>query len=218
MIFVIDLIKTYNTAATADCWEKVCQFFSKQSGFISGKLLSTTRTLHPIEDYKLTSVICWNNDSDWKIAKQKVINNTELQAVLHELAGKFIPFKGNLIQGSFYNPAKDSKFDSRNHMILVDVIYLTNDRLQEYAEMWRNAVLYMSKKAGFIGACLHITSDIENKIKYINFAEWESEELFFKALDTTEFIEILKDFKNDFSLYLSQLIKIIEPFTLYKKV
>ncbi|OCB01831.1 hypothetical protein BBC27_01885 [Acidithiobacillus ferrivorans] len=214
MIFVIDLIKTVNAPETARDWEEVCRFFSRQPGFVSGRLLETIQTLHPKEDYKLTSVCCWETDNAWQAARQAAKNDAGLTNVLPKLAGKFSAFKGIIDHGSDYNPAKDGVADHGDQMVLVDVIYLTEGRMKAYAEMWHSANLYMSNRPGYIGACLHVTTNAENdsnKIKYINLAEWESKEIFFASVDTPEFIEIIKDFKNDFSLYLSKVAKTIKP-------
>lgn len=211
MIFVMDLIKTDDIAETARHWETVCRFFARQPGYVSGRLLETIQTLHPTEDYKLTSVCCWTDDAAWQAARQAARTAPELAQVLPRLAGKFTAFKGTLDQGSAYNPAKDGGHAHGDQMVLVDVIYLDENRMEAYAEMWRKANLYMTPKPGYIGACLHVTTDPASPVKYINLAEWQSREIFFQSLDTPEFMEIIADFKNDFALYLSKVRTTVDP-------
>lgn len=207
MIFVMDLIKADNIAETANHWEEVCRFFSLKPGFISGRLLETVQTLHPQEDFSLSSIICWDTEEAWQAARRSAKTDASLANVLPKLAGKFTAFIGTLDQGSTYNPATDGGADHGDQIVVVDVIYVSEDRMKAYADMRRIANRYMSKKPGYVGACLHITTDLNSKIKYINLAEWESKDIFFISLDTPEFLEIIKEFRNDFSLYLSKVVR-----------
>ncbi len=199
MIQVIDLIETESLDDAEAVWRAVCEVLAAQPGFVSGELLNTFQSIHPKGDYKLTSYCQWESDAAWQAARQAAREHPELAGRLRSRKAVFTPFKAELADGCGYQGSRRAL----GNMVLVDVIRLDEARMAGYAAMWARANAYMRAKPGCVGASLYRTLDLGNPIKFINLAEWESTEVFFAALDTPEFMAIIDQYRDDFSLYLS---------------
>jgi len=202
MIQVIDLIETNDVEATKTLWRQVGLFLAEQPGYVSGTLLETFETVHPTADYKLTSFCQWETDEDWQRARSAAKANPVLSKLLAESEAKFTAFKGVLHDGH------DTSEGTQGHqnMVLVDVIQLSNERMDGYAAMWQNAKNFMKDKHGYVAANLYRTVDEDNPIKFINMPEWISPDLFTGSLKTPEFFSIVDEYKEDFALYLSKKV------------
>ncbi|WP_437895464.1 hypothetical protein [Sorangium sp. So ce124] len=206
MVMVIDLLETSNRAAATSAWSAVCAFLSEQPGFEGGQLLETFQTLKPRTSWEMTSVCRWRSAEDWESARAAVRQNAELVAVLGAAGTKFTGFKMSLADGSPYLFSPPS-----GHMVLVDVIYLPEERMTAYAAMWAEAARYMSQLTGYVNSSLFVNKNLADEVKFINMAEWESAELFFAGVHSDRFMEIVDAFKSDFSLYLSRRVALVAP-------
>jgi heme-degrading monooxygenase HmoA len=200
MVQVIDLIKTGDINATRSGWEEVCRFLSMQPGFVAGELLETFKTVHPRAGYELISFCQWQSEEAWQAARRLVREDARLAQTLAATPAKFVGFKGSLCAGAGY----DVEAGSAGSMVLFDLVYLDEPRMDGYVQMWTRAKAFMRKHAAYQSASLYRTNDTANAIKYINVAQWRTSEEFFNALNTPEFLAILGEYADDFSLYLSK--------------
>ena len=74
---------------------------------------------------------------------------------------------------------------------LINPFEVPKGKEEECLEMWKEAAEYLKNQPGFINTKLHQSIIDDAKFKYINVAEWETPESFFKAVDTDEFKKIL---------------------------
>jgi heme-degrading monooxygenase HmoA len=200
MMNVIDLIETEHLDDVKMGWQTVCSFFASQPGFVAGELLETFETVHPHEDFKLTSVCQWESNEAWQAARIAAKNDASVMQRLAVMPARFTPFKGALAAGAGY----DVQAGSAGTTVLVDLVYLEEARMEGYARMWMQAKAFMRSHPAYLGASLYRTSESDNPIKYINLAQWRSAEALFSALNTPEFTAILGEYANDFALYLSR--------------
>jgi heme-degrading monooxygenase HmoA len=200
MLQVIDLIETENVNAARAVWQDMCRFFSMQPGFVAGELFETFTTVQPRADFRLTSFCQWESDQAWQAARRLAREDADLAKLLTAMPAKFIGFKGTLCAGVGY----DVESGSAGSMVLVDLVYLDEARMAGYVQMWSRAKAFMRSHAAYLGASLYRTNDTANAIKYINVAQWRTPEEFFSALNTPEFIRLLGEYADDFSLYLSK--------------
>ena len=73
---------------------------------------------------------------------------------------------------------------------LINPFEVPKGKEEECLEMWKEAAEYLKNQPGFINTKLHQSIIDDAKFKYINVAEWETPESFFKAVDTDEFKKI----------------------------
>jgi len=199
MIQVIDLIETDSLSETKDVWNEVSAFLGKQPGFSAGELFETFDAVHPCGDFKLTSFCCWAAEAGWRKARQAAKDDQRLVGVLRRSAAKFTSLITTLDRGDPYEAGS-----AGSHMVLIDVVSLDQPRMAAYAAMWTSAHKFMQNKNGFVSAGLYRVSDADSKIKFINIAVWRSADVFYAALNTPEFHQIIAEFRNDFALYLSK--------------
>lgn len=199
MVNVIDFIETSDAPAARAVWLAVCDFLSMQPGYIAGELLETIRSVQPRTDVKFTSICQWESAEAWQAARTLARQDAGLSRIRASTPAKFTAFNGVLHAGCGY----DVQSGSAGSMVLVDVVYMNEERMEGYAQMWARAKAFMCKQDAYLGASLYRTIDLSNDIKYVNIARWGTMEHFFKALDTPEFYEILGDYAQDFALYLS---------------
>ncbi|KZN34634.1 hypothetical protein N474_19705 [Pseudoalteromonas luteoviolacea CPMOR-2] len=209
MIQVIDLIETEDKKQTRLLWETVSKELSKHSGFIAANLYETFESIHPTADYQLTSFTQWKDQESWLNARSAVKSNAEIKALLEQSNAKFTAFTSEL-------RSSDARHDELNtighqNMVLVDVVSVEPERMDAYASMWNNAKDFMKDKNGYVSAHLYQTVDPSSEIKFINMPEWKSAELFSTSLKTEEFFKIVDDFKDNFSLYLSNKLLSVLP-------
>lgn len=199
MIYIFDLITTPHVENTIKLWGSIGELLSTHKGFLGGQLLETQQSIHPRDDYKLSSFCIWESNEDWQNARKKVKQNAEVTQLLGSNESKFHPFYAELIAGKGFHLKQP-----QDEMILIDIVYLPPERMDGYINMWNKAKEYMENKTGYINASLYKTIDLSNEMKFINVAEWQSFEVFDAALNNEEFITILGEYKNDFALYLSK--------------
>jgi len=201
MIHVIDLIETDEPIKTKAVWTHVCGFFSKQPGFIAGQLLSAFETIHPVKPYRYTSFCQWESDEHWQRARVAAKEDDFISKVLKDFPAKFTAVNADLDQGQGH----DVRRATPEMMTLVDLIYVDPEETDSYARMWGDARSFMQDKSGFVDANLYRVFDEKNPVKFVNIAVWQSTQKFYDALNTPEFMEIISDFKDNFSLYLTRV-------------
>ncbi|MDC3962395.1 antibiotic biosynthesis monooxygenase family protein [Polyangium jinanense] len=201
MVTVIDLLQTSNRSASTSAWNAVCTFLSEQPGFQGGQLLESFQTITPRASCEMASICRWRSDEDWERARSAVRRDQALVAVLSAAGTKFTGFKMDLVDGSQYlfNPPSDN-------MVLVDVVYLPEDRMAAYAAMWAEAARHMSRLPGYVNSSLFRSRNLAGEVKFMNIAEWKSSEAFFDAVRSNRFTKVVEPFKADFSLYLNRRI------------
>jgi heme-degrading monooxygenase HmoA len=206
MVMVIDLLETSDRALATSTWNAVCAFLSKQHGFQGGQLLETFKTLMPRTNWELGSIVRWDSPEDWDRARAAVRSNPDLVALLTAAGTKFTGFKMDLVDGAdfLFTPPSD-------RMVLLDIIYLPEERMTAYAAMWAEAASYMSQLPGYINSSLFRNKNLADQVKFVNVAEWESAETFFHAVHSDRFMEIVDAFKTDFSLYLNRRVVLHTP-------
>ena len=65
---------------------------------------------------------------------------------------------------------------------LINPFEVSIDKENKCIELWNKAAEHLSKQEGFISTKLHKSISENPKFLYVNIAEWESPELFFKAI------------------------------------
>lgn len=201
MIHVIDLIETDEPIKTKAVWKHVCGFLSKQPGFVAGQLLNTVEAIHPMKPYRYTSFCQWESDEHWRRARSAAKEDIFISKVLKDFPAKLTAVQADLDQGHGH----DVRRSTTEMMTLVDVIYVDPEQRDSYARMWSDARSYMEDKSGFVDANLYRVFDDANPVKFVNIAVWQNTQMFFDALNTPEFMEIISDFRENFSLYLSRV-------------
>ncbi|WP_437286194.1 hypothetical protein [Sorangium sp. So ce406] len=203
---VIDLLEASDRPAAANAWRTVCAFLSEQRGFEGGQLLETFQTLRPRADWGMVSVCRWSSADDWERARAAARKNVELASVLRAARTRFTGFTMDLVDGSEYlfDPPSDS-------VILVDVVFLPEERMAAYAAMWAEAARTMRRLSGYVNSSLFRSKDLADEVKFINVAEWESVERFFDGIHSDRFTATVDPFKADFSLYLSRRVALFTP-------
>ncbi|WP_437915295.1 antibiotic biosynthesis monooxygenase [Sorangium sp. So ce302] len=201
MVMVIDLLETRNRPVAADAWRAVCSFLSEQPGFEGGQLLEIFQTLRPRTGWEMVSVCRWSSAEDWERARAAVRQNAELVSVLGAAGTKFTGFKMDLVDGSEYRFRPPS-----GNMVLVDLMFLPEERMAAYAAMWAEAAQTMSQLAGYVNSSLYRTRNLADEVKFINVAEWDSAERFFAGVHGDRFVSIVEPFKSDFALHLSRRV------------
>ncbi|MCY1035372.1 antibiotic biosynthesis monooxygenase [Corallococcus sp. BB11-1] len=205
-MMVIDLLETSDRALATSSWEAVCAFLSTQPGFRGGQLVETFQTLMPRTDWKLASLCAWDSAEDWERARAAVRSQPDLVSRLNAAGTRFTGFKMNLVDGAEYRFAPSS-----DRMVLLDIIYLPEERMAAYAAMWAEAARHMAQQPGYLNASLFQNTHLADSIQFINIAEWESAEALFHAVHTDRFMEIVDAFKTDFSLFLTRRILLRTP-------
>lgn len=197
MTMVIDFIETTNRDGAAAAWKAVSAFLATREGFRAGDLLQTGKTLMPRADYPLASVCAWDAGT-WEAARAAARAEPLVERALAGTDARFRGIQAELVDGGAFVFRPASGF-----MMLIDMIFLRPDQIEGYAAMWRDAADYMSTRPGYVNAGLYRNADASDELAFVNFAEWESEEIFFAAVHTDRFMEIVEPYKENFALYLS---------------
>ncbi len=73
---------------------------------------------------------------------------------------------------------------------LINPFEVPKGKEDECLRMWDEAAEYLKIQPGYINTKLHQSIIDDSKFRFINVAEWETPESFFKAVDTDEFKKI----------------------------
>jgi heme-degrading monooxygenase HmoA len=74
--------------------------------------------------------------------------------------------------------------------ILINVFTVPRDETDRFLALWKEQATIMSAQPGFVRARLHRATRDDAEYRFINVAEWASEELFTKAVSNPEFVSL----------------------------
>ena len=206
--YVIDMVNTEDLALAKENWNKASCFLSGNPGFIFGELLEVFDKIETKYDYQLASMCGWKNVDLYQKARE-LFRHSEVGQRIKSMPAKFEP----TICKKYYSQGKVQHFSADN-MVLVDVVALDESQMDGYAEMWKCARDYMKDKDGFVNVNLYRSINPgESKFKFINIAKWETKEKFVTALKTKDFMEIVDDYKDFFSLFLCHSVDFFDANT-----
>ncbi|MBB4266512.1 antibiotic biosynthesis monooxygenase family protein [Roseospira visakhapatnamensis] len=201
MIMVIDFLEASDLQRARETWWAVSGVLSRCAGFQDGQLLETFDTVQPRVGYPLASATRWDSAADWDQARAAARSDPKVLAILGASGTRFTSLKADLVDGRAFTFRGESP-----HMVLFDIVYLAPGQAEDYAAMWHEANAYMGARPGFVNASLHRSRAADDAIAFVNIAEWETTDLFFDAVHTARFAEIVESFKEDFSLLLTRRV------------
>lgn len=77
-------------------------------------------------------------------------------------------------------------------VILINPFEVPAGQEKQTLELWERVAEYMRRQPGYISTRLHRAITPEPKFLFINVAEWDSPEAFFRAAGTAEFQELTR--------------------------
>ncbi|EPD41259.1 hypothetical protein N5D66_15695 [Delftia tsuruhatensis] len=203
MIMALDFIQSDHPAEAVAIWNLIATYFSGCDGFDRAQLVKVDQEYQTRSRYAFASLCKWSSASAWIAARDRARQDLAIIEVLHSGKVSFFGHTMRLIDGDDYVFSSDTK-----RCILLDVIYITNARVNNYKEMWNQCNAYMRTQPGYVKASLYQNQSDTDEVKFINIAEWNRTNDLIDATHTNRFSEIVADFKDDFALYFSHRLSI----------
>ncbi|MEM7008463.1 MAG: antibiotic biosynthesis monooxygenase family protein [Thermodesulfobacteriota bacterium] len=79
-----------------------------------------------------------------------------------------------------------------SNVILINPFEVPKGKEEECLQMWERGAEYLKKQPGYINTKLHQSMLPDSKFHFVNVAEWETPEAFFKAVQSEEFLKIVE--------------------------
>lgn len=82
--------------------------------------------------------------------------------------------------------------EASQEITLMNIFEVPAQKEQKFLEKWKEAFLFLKEQPGFIETKLH--HSLKEPETWINYARWSSRQDFLNAVNSPEFIQIVKDF------------------------
>lgn len=116
-----------------------------------------------LADYQFVSVISWKSLADYQ-KNPDPFSDAQLKPLIDDI--------NQNIYKKEYTTRKNYPVDD-NNIYLINPFEIRNDQIDDCLSLWQKDNAFMQSQNGAIGTNLYKVTDINNKFKFINIAEWQ---------------------------------------------
>jgi heme-degrading monooxygenase HmoA len=189
IMYIVNFIKSTNVEIAKQKWYFISNNFIGKAGIISTNFYEVTgqsKSENPLS-YQLVSVIECEKREDYEKAKQEICSELEIKKIYEGEDDRLVMGKETFGE-TLYNRGT-LQLDTP-HILLINPFKIKSSQIESWYNIWYGASQQIEKKEGFIGVNFIKAVDAEvSEIKYINIAEWRSQEDMKNAISKEDYVK-----------------------------